>query len=321
MKIDNGLLFLSLWLFSQVALGHAMGSSFLHLTEASPGMFTQRWVPAKQIERLSLKVDPQFPPHCSQQGLVIDCGNGGLVGDIRFVNLPLHADVVVRIEWLNGGEYTKSVAGNTQSVQLTAADNGASSRLQVLTTYIKIGIEHILLGLDHLLFVAGLVLLVGFQRQLVWTITAFTLAHSLTLALSVTSVVTVSQTSVEIIIALSILLVAAESLDKRITLARRYPWLVAFIFGLVHGLGFAGALREVGLPEHELPLSLLAFNLGVEFGQLGVILGLYLISQLIIKLHSSNRLIRPVTVISAYVVGILGAYWSISRSADLVRLL
>jgi hypothetical protein len=243
------------------------------------------------------------------------------VGDIHFENLPLHADVVVRIEWLNGGEYTQSVAGQSQSVQLTAVDNGASSRLQVLTTYIEIGIEHILLGIDHLLFVAGLLLLVGFKRQLFWTITAFTLAHSLTLALSVSQVISVSQTAVEIIIALSILLVAAESLDRRITLARRYPWLVAFIFGLVHGLGFAGALREVGLPEHELPLSLLAFNLGVEFGQLGVILGLYLISLLLNQLLSSRQLIRPVTVISAYVVGILGAYWTISRSAEFVRLL
>jgi hydrogenase/urease accessory protein HupE len=321
MKIDKGLLFLTLWLFSQVALGHAMGSSFLHLTEATPGVFMQHWVPAKQIERLSLAVDPQYPAHCNRQGVVIDCGNRGLVGDIHFLNLPLHADVVVRIEWLNGGEYTQSVAGQTQSVQLTPADNGASSRLQVLTTYIVIGIEHILLGIDHLLFVAGLVLLVGFQRQLIWTITAFTLAHSLTLVLSVTKVVTVSQTPVEIIIALSILLVATESLDKRITLARRYPWLVAFVFGLVHGLGFAGALREVGLPEHELPLSLLAFNLGVEFGQLGVILGLYLISLLLNQLLSSRQLIRPVTVISAYVVGILGAYWTISRSAEFVRLL
>jgi hydrogenase/urease accessory protein HupE len=222
---------------------------------------------------------------------------------------------------LNGGEYTQSVAGQTQSVELTATDNGASSRIQVLTTYIVIGIEHILLGLDHLLFVAGLVLLVGFQRQLVWTVTAFTLAHSLTLALSVTNVVALSQAPVEIVIALSILLVATESLDKRITLARRYPWLVAFVFGLVHGLGFAGALREVGLPEHELPLSLLAFNLGVEFGQLVVVFGLYLISLLLNKLQSSRQLIRPVTVISAYGVGILGAYWTLSRSAELTRLL
>ncbi|WP_316364714.1 HupE/UreJ family protein [Candidatus Thiodiazotropha sp. CDECU1] len=319
MKFDRTLLFISLWLFSQVTLGHAMGSSFLHLTETSPSIFSQRWVPAKQIERLSLVVEPQYPQHCFKQGPVVDCGDDGLLGDIHFENLPLHADVVVRIEWLNGGKYTQAISGQTQSIQLTAADIGVNSRWQVLTTYMVIGIEHILLGLDHLLFVAGLVLLVGFQRQLIWTITAFTLAHSLTLALSVTQVVTVSQTPVEIIIALSILLVAAESLDKRITLARRYPWLVAFVFGLVHGLGFAGALREVGLPEHELPLSLLTFNLGVEFGQLGVILGLYLITSLIKRLYESGKLLRPVTLASAYVIGILGAYWSISRSAELIN--
>jgi hypothetical protein len=162
---------------------------------------------------------------------------------------------------------------------------------------------------------------VGFKRQLIWTITAFTLAHSLTLVLSVVQVVSVSQTPVEIIIALSILLVAAESLDKRTTLARRYPWLVAFIFGLVHGLGFAGALREVGLPEHELQLSLLAFNLGVEFGQLGVILSLYIISLLIKQLLSNNQQMRPVTLISTYVIGTLGAYWTLSRSTELISLL
>jgi hydrogenase/urease accessory protein HupE len=318
MKSSQGLLFILLWLFSQLALGHAMGSSFLHLTEVSSGVFSQHWVPARQLKRLAVPVEPQYPSHCSRQGVVVDCGQSGLIGDIRFTNLPLHADVVVRIEWLNGGEYTHSVAGQSQSVHITAAENGASSRIQVLTTYIEIGIEHILLGIDHLLFVAGLLLLVGFKRQLFWTITAFTLAHSLTLVLSVSQVISVSQTAVEIIIALSILLVAAESLDRRITLARRYPWLVAFIFGLVHGLGFAGALREVGLPEHELPLSLIAFNLGVEFGQLGVILGLYIIYLLIKQLQGNNQLMRPATFVSAYVIGSSGAYWTLSRSAQLI---
>jgi hypothetical protein len=117
------------------------------------------------------------------------------------------------------------------------------------------------------------------------------------------------------------MLVSSGSLDKRITLARRNPRLVAFIFGLVHGLGFASALRDVGLPKHELPLSLLAFNLGVEFGLLGVILATYLVSSLLIRLQGSGQLIWPVTVISTYVVGIVGAYWTISRSVDQARLL
>ncbi|MES9947032.1 MAG: HupE/UreJ family protein [Candidatus Thiodiazotropha sp.] len=321
MKIQKGLLLLSLWLVTELAMAHAMGSSFLHLTEASPGKFTQLWVPAKQVERLVASVEPSYPQQCVQQGPLIDCGDQGLVGEIHFNNLPMHADVVIRIEWLNGNDLTQSVASETQSLKLTAADNGASSWQQVLITYIVIGVEHILLGLDHLLFVAGLILLVGFQRQLVWTITAFTLAHSLTLALSVTNLVTVSQSPVEIIIALSILLVAVEAMDKRLTLARSYPWMVAFIFGLVHGLGFAGALREVGLPEHELPLSLLAFNLGVEFGQLGVIFVVYLLAQIIPRLINSRELARPVTTLSAYVVGSLGAYWSISRSSELLGLI
>jgi hydrogenase/urease accessory protein HupE len=243
-----------------------------------------------------------------------------LIGEIHFNNLPLHADVVVRIEWLNGNQYTQTLSSQSQSVSLSSADAGASGWYQVLTTYIVIGIEHILLGLDHLLFVIGLILLVGFQRNLIWTVTAFTLAHSLTLALSVTQVVSISQTPVEIIIALSILLVAAESLDRRITLARRRPWLVAFVFGLVHGLGFAGALREVGLPENELPLSLLAFNLGVEFGQLSVIVALYLLVVSGRNLTLLRDQARPITVSTTYVIGTLGAYWAISRSAELLEL-
>ena len=131
-----------------------------------------------------------------------------------------------------------------------------------------LGVEHILSGIDHLLFVVALLFLVGFNRQLVWTITAFTLAHSLTLASAALGWLTLRSPPVEATIALSIVLVAGEALHKRETLARRLPALVAFLFGLVHGLGFAGALSEIGLPQNHLATALLTFNLGVELGQL-----------------------------------------------------
>jgi len=320
MSLHRELLFFCLCLLSQTVNAHAMGSSFLHIEEQSPGKFVLRWVPDKGLKSLATAVEPHLPQHCKPRSLIVDCGTKGLVGPISFTNLPLHADVVVRVEWLNGNQLTEFLADDSQSIILTEADNGAGSWYQVLFSYTLIGIEHILTGIDHLLFVLGLVILVGYGRRLLWTITAFTLAHSLTLALSVTGLVSVSQTPVEIVIALSIMLVAAEALDTRVTLARNQPWLVAFIFGLVHGLGFAGALREVGLPEHALLLSLFSFNLGVELGQLTVVLGLYGLSLLGTRKFIPAVQLRPALSLVIYLIGGFGAYWSISRTSAMFGL-
>src|SRR5690242_1477012 len=146
---------------------------------------------------------------------------------------------------------------------------------EIARAYLVLGVEHILSGVDHLLFVAGLLFLVGFRRRLVGTITAFTVAHSLTLASSAFGWLTLRSPPVEASIALSIVLVASEALRQRETLARRTPSLVAFLFGLVHGLGFAGALKSIGLPQRHLPLALFTFNVGVEVGQLFVVLLAY----------------------------------------------
>lgn len=318
--MKSSILGIFLWLFSQLTYGHAIGSSFLHLTELSPGTYTLRWAPAKELQYVSQAIKPIFPQHCKQQEQIIICGEEGLSGLIKLDNLPLHADTIVRIEWLNGNQHTEILNKDSDTLILSTNISSASSWAQVFNTYTFIGIEHILIGIDHILFIVGLILLVGFNKRLIWTITAFTLAHSLTLALSVLGIATIPQTPVETIIALSIVLVAVEALDKRITLARRRPWLVAFIFGLVHGLGFAGALREVGLPEHELPLSLLSFNLGVEIGQLGVIAGLYVLTALASKSLLPRYQAQSVVILVTYAIGSLGAYWAISRSADLFGL-
>ena len=145
------------------------------------------------------------------------------------------------------------------------------SRWQVVKLYTKLGIEHILIGIDHLLFVLGLLLLVNGFRLLIQTITAFTLAHSITLALSALDLVHIPQAPVEAVIALSIVFLAREYLmvlRGQDSLTARYPWIVAFSFGLLHGFGFAGVLQEIGLPQQDVPLALLTFNLGVEIGQL-----------------------------------------------------
>jgi hypothetical protein len=177
-----------------------------------------------------------------------------------------------------------------------------------------LGVQHILSGIDHLLFVAGLLFLVGFNRRLLGTITAFTLAHSLTLALSALGLLTLRPAPVEACIALSIVLVAGEALRERQTLATRLPSLVSFLFGLVHGLGFAGALKGIGLPQKHLSVALLCFNVGVEIGQLMMVLLAFAFVSLPISQRYLGRSRRP----ALYVVGAIAAYWSWLRIMAIV---
>jgi hydrogenase/urease accessory protein HupE len=315
MLIRNIVSLLVLWLSAQTAASHALGSSFLYLSEQSAGRFIVNWAPSKQLGSQA-DIAPTFPGHCKLIDLLLDCTPVGVEGVIRFPGLPLHADVVVRIEWLDGSELTQIIDQDTQSIQLEITNRQLNGDfVSVMQTYIVIGIEHILLGVDHLMFVVGLILLVGIHRNLIWTISAFTLAHSLTLGLSIAGFITVTQTPVEILIALSIVLVAAESMNRRETLARRYPWLIAFMFGLVHGLGFAQALREVGLPEHAIPVSLLAFNIGVELGQLIVVGVIYSLFVTLKSLRFSKMQYQASLFVITYALGGMGAYWAISRSA------
>jgi len=178
--------------------------------------------------------------------------------------------------------------------------------VEIAHAYTLLGVEHILTGIDHLLFVIGLLFLVGFNRRLIWTITAFTAAHSLTLACSALGWLVLRPPPVEATIALSIVLVAGEALHHRETLARRWPALVAFLFGLVHGLGFAGALKEIGLPENHLLVALLSFNVGVEIGQLLTVAGAYGLWRLT---RRWPELARARTAL-LYVIGSVAAYWS-----------
>ncbi len=203
--------------------------------------------------------------------------------------------------------------------RLTAAEPFATilarpTPAQVWRSYFAIGVEHILTGWDHLLFVIALVLLVGGGGAAVKAATAFTLAHSLTLAAVTLGFAGLPQRPVEALIALSIVFLALEILRAgRATLTRRLPWLVAFAFGLLHGFGFAGALREIGLPEGEMPSALVSFNLGVEAGQLLIIAGMF-------ALLAAVRRFRPRAEphglrLAAYAIGITASYWLIDRLA------
>jgi hydrogenase/urease accessory protein HupE len=180
---------------------------------------------------------------------------------------------------------------------------------EIAQAYTLLGVEHILSGYDHLMFVFALLFLVGFNQRLVWTITAFTAAHSVTLALAALGLLTLRSPPVEATIALSIVLVAGEALHTKATLARRWPALVAFLFGLVHGLGFAGALKDFGLPQNHLPVALLTFNVGVELGQL-LVVGLAYLAWRVLTRWPRFALARAPAL---YAIGSIAAYWSFGR--------
>jgi hydrogenase/urease accessory protein HupE len=223
-------------------------------------------------------------------------------------------DVLVRVAQLDGTSSTTLVRPSRPWVEFKAP-RGA---LAVAGAYLAHGIEHILLGFDHLLFVLALVLLVRSTRALFWTITAFTLAHSITLALATLGMVRVPGPPVEAAIALSILLLASEILRMQRgeqSLMARWPWLVAFCFGLLHGFGFAGALTALGLPRGDIPLALLAFNLGVELGQLAFIAAVLAVMTVAARTRVLSGLERHALPATAHAIGILAAFWFFERLA------
>src|SRR5690606_3049257 len=209
----------------------------------------------------------------------------GYSGNVQFDQLPPHAEVVLQQDYLSGER--EILLATDRQVQFFSSPQ-PQSPWQTFGQYTVIGVEHILFGPDHLLFVFALILLVGFSRQLVATITAFTVSHSLTLCLTMLGWVSLPTVPVEIIIALSIVLVAREALSPQQTAAKRWPWLVAFLFGLVHGFGFAGALGDIGLQPQSLGISLFGFILCVVFGQLLVLLPLYGLAWLFKTLREST---------------------------------
>jgi hypothetical protein len=297
------------------AAAHEFRPAVLSLRQLEPGRFAFAWQPAMDAQRRPIhEVHPVFPEHCTTTGEVLDCQGRGL-GELAVTGLDHHpVDVVVRVRWSDERERTDVLHGARDRVALGDGSVGQSDA-GLLGTYLALGVEHIVAGLDHVLFVLGLVLLVGGQRRrLLLAITGFTLAHSLTLAASTLGFTALPQGPVEVCIALSIVLLAVELVDERPTLTRRLPGLVAFAFGLLHGFGFAGALQEIGVPPDRAWLSLLGFNLGVEAGQLGIIAVAGLVGLVARRLPYPQRW-RWVVV---YAGGTVAAAWAIERSVALV---
>jgi len=238
--------------------------------------------------------------------------NGGLVGKrIDFIGLQATiTDVLVRVQNSDGTHWTSLIHPSQPWFEITAP----RGRLAVAATFVVQGIRHISLGADHLLFVLGLLLIVKKPGMLFKTITAFTLAHSITLAIATLGYANAPVIPLNAAIALSILFLGPEivrSWKGESSFTIRHPWVVAFAFGLLHGFGFAGALSGAGLPRNELPLALLGFNIGVEIGQVAFV-------TLVLLLERSFRILevrwpRWVAALPGYSVGVLGAFWTFQR--------
>ena len=309
---------------------HEMRPGYLEIKETTKDSYDVLWkVPARGFnERLSLHLqfadDVEFVSE-PVSGFVGGAHlqriqirrEGGLTGTpITIDGLSgTFTDVLFRLQRLDGTEITHRLTPAHPRYEVEAEPN----IWQVGGTYFVLGIEHILLGIDHLLFVLALLLIVADWKKLIGTITAFTVAHSITLALATLGFVQVPGPPVEAIIALSIVLVAAEIIRGRQSeepgLTASAPWLVAFSFGLLHGFGFAGALSEVGLPQSSIPMALLTFNLGVEAGQLIFVAAMVLLYGIVRYITARNRLTLPEWAyrVPAYAIGGIAAFWTVER--------
>lgn len=294
-----------------VAHAHEMSMAEMQLRETQRGEFLWQWG-AGEKRPISQDLTPVWPQGCAADATVLRCGERGLAGTLSVKGVgERYSAAVVRVFWLDGQTRVYTLTQAQPSVQLYGTADDTRGMGEIASAYALLGVEHILGGIDHLLFVVGLLFLVGFRRQLLWTITAFTAAHSLTLASSALGWLSLRSAPVEATIALSIVLVAGEALHRRDTAARRWPALVAFLFGLVHGLGFAGALQEIGLPENHLLIALLTFNIGVELGQLMTVGVCWCLWRVAGRWPAAQRL-RTVLL---YGIGSVAAYWSWLRIA------
>ena len=308
-------------------VAHEVRPAYLQLRQTDSETYDVFWkVPALgDTMRLSLYV--QFPASCSTgkpahgtfsnnaytERWTVVCP-GGLVGStIRIEGLTATlTDVLVRVERPDGSSQVTRVMSSAPSFVVEAMPQ----RFEVARTYLLLGVEHILTGVDHLLFVSGLLLLVSGVRRLLLTVSAFTLSHTVTLTLATLGFVHVPAAPVEAVIALSILFVAYEVIRKeenRSGLAQRKPWLVAFSFGLLHGLGFAGGLSAAGLPTGHIPLALGFFSAGVELGHFSFVASMLLVMTLVQK--SVARLPEWCRRVPAYAIGGMASYWIIARLA------
>ncbi len=325
-RVVTRLALLVVLLAPTVGLAHGLDPASLALRETRAGVFEVRWR-ASALRLPGANVQPVLPARCRQIGRAdaldegdrvtlrwtVDCGPGGLEGEILGIDdLPAaKINALLTVERLDGEKVQAVLGPRSASVTVPARP----THWDVVGGYVRLGIEHILTGPDHLLFVFGLLLLVSASRLLVRTITAFTLGHSLTLSAAALRFANVPSRPIEVLIALSVLTLAVELARdvERPTMLRRFPWAMAVAFGLLHGFGFAGALAEAGLPAGDIPLALVSFNGGIEVGQL-VFVGAVLAAGALVRRWLpaiATRSTRP----AVYAMGILSAFWCFERLA------
>jgi hydrogenase/urease accessory protein HupE len=303
------LLSTALVLLAASAGAHEMTMAEMELRELSRGEFLWQWTASGNLPA-GQDLTPVWPAGCRGDVNTVSCGNAGMTGTLSVEGVgKRYSAAMVKVSWLDGQSRVYTLTAGQPTVHLYGSADDRRGAAEIASAYTVLGIEHILTGWDHLMFVIGLLFLVGFNRRLILTITAFTAAHSLTLASSALGLLTLRPPPVEATIALSIMLVAGEALRQRFTLARQWPALVAFLFGLVHGLGFAGALKEIGLPENYLWVALLTFNVGVELGQLMTVAVAWLAYRAVRQMPAMHH----ARVATLYAIGTMAAYWSCER--------
>jgi hydrogenase/urease accessory protein HupE len=315
------------------AMAHGFQTAYLDLQEQPSGLVDVVWKTPSSLSfgdegmTTPMAIRPSFPPQCEAVKLpqvmktptanvtrwTLNCGEQGLADEtITFPGLvESFVEVLLRVQWANGRSQTTMLPTGQESFRVPEK----VTVFAVGQTYLKLGVEHIFSGIDHLLFVLGLVLIVGPSWRLVKTITAFTLAHSITLGAATLGWVHIPQAPIEAVIALSILFLASELAHQQMGqpgLTERYPWLVALTFGLLHGFGFAGALAEVGLPPQDIPPALLFFNIGVEVGQLAFVFAV-LTLQVGIKRLTAGHQPRWLAWVPAYGIGTMASFWCFQR--------
>ena len=303
------------------ANAHQTTLSIVEATEVQPGRFMLNWRnrPTSARGDAFVEVGPVWPGHCTLDWPLLDCGERGLQGVVGFEGLGVaQSAAMIRVEPLEGGAQVVTLTPTADTARLTPSLEGAGLAA-IARAYVALGVEHILIGIDHLLFVLGLMWIARGRWALVRTITAFTVAHSVTLAAVSLGWLTVPEAFVNAMIALSIVFVGVEIMRRErgldsVTLRR--PWLVAFGFGLLHGFGFANALVEMGLPDGARLMALAAFNIGVEIGQLAFV------ALTLALLWAWRRMQAPAPARGgppvAYAVSGLAAFWFFDRVAILI---
>ncbi|TCK99267.1 hydrogenase/urease accessory protein HupE [Shimia isoporae] len=318
------------WLIPNSAFAHALEPGYLEIRLVGADSYRVFWR-KPDVQSAPMEIFAVLPAHCETRegpaptsdgqawvsAWVTNCAGGLSGGQILIRGLEAqNTDVLVRFPGPDGTVYTQRLTPLEPSFEVPVDP----SSFDVIRSYLPLGVDHILEGLDHLLFVFALLLLISDRWRLVGAITAFTVAHSITMAAATLGWVALPGPPVEAVIALSIMFLASELRHKGgqdMRLSERYPWTVSFSFGLLHGFGFAGALRDIGLPQTDIPLALLSFNLGVEIGQLIFVAAVLVTATILRRLVPwAVAWVRPGTplwILSVYAIGGVSAYWFIDR--------